>query len=52
MRYDQDQFQVTLTLGISICHGGTDIDHCIKAADEALYDGKRAGKNRIFLSAC
>jgi diguanylate cyclase (GGDEF)-like protein len=50
MVYDDQSLRVTLTLGISLCGQGADIDHCIKAADEALYDGKRAGKDRIIVS--
>lgn len=50
MVYDDQSLSVTLTLGISLCGRGMDIDQCIKTADEALYDGKRAGKDRVILS--
>jgi len=28
----------------------TDIQECTKRADEALYEGKRAGRNRVTLA--
>jgi PleD family two-component response regulator len=37
-----------VTLGVStFVEGGPSVADCIRAADEALYDGKRAGKDRI-----
>jgi diguanylate cyclase (GGDEF)-like protein len=40
---------VTVTLGVSQYHGGS-IDGVIIHADEALYEGKRNGKNQIVVS--
>jgi PleD family two-component response regulator len=37
---------MTVTLGLSECRKGTSLDDCIRAADMALYKGKREGKNR------
>ena len=37
---------VTMTFGIGIYYGG-DLDHCLRRADEALYRGKRLGKDRV-----
>lgn len=51
MTYNQQAIRVTLTFGVSICRQGSDIDQCLKAADEALYQGKYGGKNRIVVSA-
>ena len=41
-----DPLQVRLTIGFSLCATGTALDDCIRAADAALYRGKRSGKNR------
>ena len=40
---------ITMTFGVSEFNGttGTNIDECIKKADEALYSGKRKGKNCV-----
>lgn len=38
---------ITITFGVSEFNGTTDIDGCIKKADEALYAGKRKGKNCV-----
>lgn len=43
------QVSVTITIGVCQYHGGS-IDSCIIHADEALYEGKRAGKNMIIVS--
>jgi diguanylate cyclase (GGDEF)-like protein len=46
---DQGRGPVTLTvtMGFSEYRSGTALDDCIREADSALYQGKRAGKNRI-----
>lgn len=46
--YNGTCFSITITLGISEFNGECDIDSCIKKADQALYLGKRNGKNCIF----
>lgn len=39
---------VTMTFGLSIYQGDDDnIESCIKRADQALYEGKKQGKNRV-----
>ena len=41
---------ITLTLGYSEYRPGTQLDDCIKAADTALFEGKREGKDRVTAS--
>jgi diguanylate cyclase (GGDEF)-like protein len=43
---DRVPVTMTVTLGFSECRKGTSLDDCIRAADMALYQGKREGKNR------
>lgn len=43
----QNRIQVTVTCGVACINHYATIDDCINAADEALYDGKRTGKNRV-----
>jgi len=38
---------VTMTLGVGECQDNEDIDTCIARADNALYRGKKAGKNCV-----
>ncbi len=38
--------KVTMTFGVMACTPGDSIDDCIRKADEALYRGKAAGRNR------
>jgi diguanylate cyclase (GGDEF)-like protein len=42
---DAGAFTVTLTFGVAPL--GDDVDEAIKAADAAMYEGKRAGRNRV-----
>jgi diguanylate cyclase (GGDEF)-like protein len=37
---------ITITIGISVCDDRLSLDHCINQADEALYLGKRNGRNQ------
>jgi diguanylate cyclase (GGDEF)-like protein len=47
--YTSHALSVTLTFGVSASqHSDMSIDECIKQADRALYQGKEAGKNRVF----
>ncbi|MBJ6982110.1 GGDEF domain-containing protein [Luteimonas sp. MC1572] len=41
---------ITLTMGYSEYRPGTLLDACIKAADTALFEGKRKGKDRVMAS--
>ncbi|WP_245986100.1 diguanylate cyclase domain-containing protein [Azospirillum thermophilum] len=38
--------RLTLSLGITVYHPGRSADDCIQAADDALYEAKRAGRDR------
>jgi len=42
---------VTISLGLAItnCHTALDAMDCIKYADKALYEAKKAGRNRVVL---
>ncbi len=42
---------VTVTGGIAVFSREDSVDECIKRADEALYEGKHNGRNRIVSSA-
>ncbi len=42
--------KVTVSIGVcSYPEHGEDVDRMIQAADEAMYDAKRAGKNRVSI---
>jgi diguanylate cyclase (GGDEF)-like protein len=38
---------VTLTFGVAVFDGAIRVAECLKKADEALYAGKEAGRNRV-----
>lgn len=45
-----DDLRVTATLGVSEFHAGDTFEHLLARADEALYQGKRSGRNQIILA--
>ncbi len=38
---------VTMTFGVAVLEGGMRVGECLKRADEAMYAGKAAGRNRV-----
>jgi len=45
---DESRLTVTVTIGVSsFANAGADITQAISRADQAMYDGKAAGKNRV-----
>ena len=49
---DQTRFRATISLGVATLQPGTDtLLNFIEAADAALYDAKRAGRNRVASAA-
>lgn len=44
------QIAITISCGIALFAPGDDIESVVKRADEALYQSKKAGKNRCTLS--
>jgi diguanylate cyclase (GGDEF)-like protein len=43
--------EVANTVSIGVASGGYDIDHLLHCADEALYQAKAAGRNRVVSQA-
>jgi diguanylate cyclase (GGDEF)-like protein len=50
MEYEGLRLSVTITLGVAICSPELGGDAAIAKADEALYEGKRLGRNRVGVS--
>lgn len=46
-RYQDKELNLTITIGLSCFRVDESLDTCVRNADEALYRGKRAGRNRI-----
>jgi diguanylate cyclase len=45
--YREMDIPVTVTFGVGLCDSNVGIGSCIRKADQALYQGKQAGKNRV-----
>ena len=45
------ELPLTLTVGLCEYHAGITVGECIKAADQAMYAGKQAGKNQVVVCA-
>lgn len=49
--HNGQEIRLTLSLGITVYQPGRSADDCIQAADDALYDAKRAGRDRWAVRA-
>ncbi|MBP7867695.1 MAG: diguanylate cyclase [Acidobacteria bacterium] len=48
--YHDVRLDITITLGVCLYDRVEDMDETLKRADEALYEGKRTGKNRVCVA--
>ncbi len=47
VKVDDKEIQITVTMGIAFYSEGEPIQKLIKIADDNLYEGKKAGRNRV-----
>jgi diguanylate cyclase (GGDEF)-like protein len=47
MNFGGHKFNVTMTFGVSVFEGELGIEKSIKKADDALYEGKQSGRNKV-----
>lgn len=45
--YRQNPIEITLTIGLSFHHGDPSSKEIVNQADQALYRGKKNGKNQL-----
>ena len=45
--YDDLKLNITVSMGCTHCSGGEDFDELFKIADEALYEAKNTGRNKV-----
>ncbi len=48
IHYNSVTLRITVTIGLSISRPGISYTECIKEADDAMYRGKKEGKNRVL----
>lgn len=51
VRSGDTPLRVSMTFGVSVSASGRSADDILAAADRALYEGKRSGKDRVVLAA-
>lgn len=44
------EIQVTITLGVCVYQGDASLEECINRADQALYQGKKQGRNQVNIA--
>jgi diguanylate cyclase (GGDEF)-like protein len=49
---NSEGLEIANTVSIGVASDGYDIDHLLRCADEALYQAKAAGRNRVVSQAC
>ena len=49
--HDGEQVRFTASFGLAAASDGVEVGELIAAADSALYDAKRGGKNRVVVTA-
>ncbi len=47
IKIDNQEISITISIGVSSMQGGDNIDTFIKRADDALYEAKESGRNRV-----
>ena len=50
LRVGSDRFKLTVSIGVSPFAPGQSVDQLIRAADQALYEAKSQGRNRVVVS--
>jgi len=50
VRYDNQDIFVTASLGLAVMYYDSDINEFIRLADNALYEAKKSGKDRVCLA--
>ena len=49
LEYNGNEFSITLTIGVEEYDFVSPLDGRLKAADDKLYMGKKAGRNRVVV---
>ena len=49
LKFEDTEFSITITIGVEECDFSSPLPELLKAADEKLYMGKNAGRNRVVL---
>ena len=47
---DGQSFHISMTFGVAIFDHCREIRNCLKCADEALYRGKKNGRNQVVIA--
>ncbi|HSG92477.1 MAG TPA: GGDEF domain-containing protein, partial [Methylotenera sp.] len=49
IKYQMQQFNITLSIGIAVMQPGDDVEQLLRKADLALYEAKQTGRNKVCI---
>lgn len=47
--WDNYMFRLTISIGVTLLRGQEDFDAALRRADQALYEAKAKGRNRVIV---
>ena len=49
LKFEEHEFSITITIGVEEYDFASSLDELMNSADEKLYMGKEAGRNRVVI---
>ena len=49
LKFEENEFSITITIGVEECDFTSPLEDLLKAADEKLYMGKNSGRNKVVV---
>ena len=49
LKFEENEFSITITIGVEECDFSSPLEDLLKAADEKLYMGKNSGRNKVVV---
>ena len=49
LKFEENEFSITITIGVEECDFNSPLEDLLKSADEKLYMGKNSGRNKVVV---